>query len=403
MISKKLKKIIDLDKHHLYQNYGDRQEVCFVKGEGSLLYDQDGRQYIDLFAGIAVQNLGHGNKAVLKALHSQLDKIVHTSNHYYNIEQIEAARLLSQLSFPGKTLFVNSGTEANEAAIKLARRYGLSTSDKRYEIVTFQSSFHGRTLGSMTATGQSKIHSGFGPLPGGFRYLPYNDIKAFKKAVDKSKKTAAVMLELVQGEGGIIPAEHGFVAEIFDICTRNGILTIVDEVQTGIGRTGKPFAYQNYGILPDVITLAKGLGGGIPVGAIHTKSFLTDYFGKGVHGSTFGGNHLAAASAHAVLKEISRPALLNNAQKISSLIFDELTRIKDRTGLIKEIRGMGLLIGASVKTDGANIVKKALESGLVINCTAGDVIRFAPALNIAPSLVKKGLTIFEKILTQEEQ
>jgi predicted acetylornithine/succinylornithine family transaminase len=394
----KLQKIIELDKKHLYQNYG-RRPISFVKGNGPFLYDQDGKEYIDFFAGIAVCGLGYKNSSLSAALHAQVDKLIHSSNHFYNYEQAEAASLISELSFPGKTLFCNSGTEANEAAIKLARRYGLSTGKKRFEVVSFINSFHGRTMGSMTATGQEKIHAGFGPLPAGFKYLENNNISAFKKEVKKNKNIAAVMLELIQGEGGVVIAADSFIKELFDICAKKNIITIVDEIQTGIGRTGMPFAYQHYGVIPDVITLAKGLGGGVPIGAMHTKDFLSAHLGPGTHGSTFGGNHLACAAAAAVLKELKKPAFFKAAAKTSSLIMKRLEEIKHTNSLIKEIRGKGLLIGIELEIGGADIVNKALARGLIINCTAGNVIRLAPPLNIPITAAEQGIGILKEILT----
>ena len=397
MASKKLQKIIEQDGKYLYQNYGHRRDVSFVKGKGALLYDQDGKEYIDFFAGIAVCNLGYGGNTLTAALHSQIDKIIHSSNHFYNYEQIKAAALISELSFPGKTLFCNSGTEANEAAIKLARKHGLTLGKKRFEIVSFLNSFHGRTMGSMTATGQEKIRTGFGPLPAGFKYLPNNNINAFKKEVRKNKNIAAVILELVQGEGGIVLAEKIFVRELFDTCARNNIITIVDEVQTGIFRTGMPFAYQHYGVVPDIITLAKGLGGGIPIGAMHTKDFLSPVFTPGSHGTTFGGNHLACAAATAVLEELKKPAFIKNIMKISSAFFSAIEDMKNVCPLIKEIRGMGLHIGIELTQDGTAIANKALEKGLIINCTAGNVIRLMPPLNITLPTAKKGLSILKEV------
>ena len=281
MNSSKLTKLINEDREYLFQNYGDRLPAAFIRGDGSYLYDQDNKRYVDLFSGIAVSSLGHANQTFLKALHGQVDRIIHTSNLFLNPEQIEAAKLVSETSFPGKTLFVNSGTEANEAAIKLARRYGLSVSPKKYRIVTFTGSFHGRTFGSMSATAQEKIHKGFGPIVPGFIYVEYNNRKAFKKVMKKHKQIAAVMFELIQGEGGINVADQDFVRDIFEQCNQNGVLTIVDEVQTGIARTGKTFVHQHYGITPDILTLAKGLGGGVAVGALHAKTFLSEHFPKG--------------------------------------------------------------------------------------------------------------------------
>lgn len=400
MVSSKLKKIIEDDSNFLYQNYGKRQEVCFVKGKGSFLYDQDGKQYIDLFSGVAVSNLGHSHPAINAALAKQSKNILHSSNHYYNKEQIETAKLISELAFTGNTLFVNTGTEANEAAIKLARKYGLAHSKNKIEILSFYNSFHGRTFGSMTATGQKKIHEGFGPLPKGFKHIPYNDIKAFKKTARKGK-TAAVIVELLQGEGGVIRAKKEFIAEMFDICQKYDILTIVDEVQTGVGRTGLPFAFQHYGITPDIITLAKGLGGGLPLGAMHTKNFLLPYFPKGVHGTTFGGNHLSCALASVVLAELKKANFFKEVNKISDYIFERLHKIQFKTNLIREARGLGLLIGIEINVDAQRIVKKALELGLIINCTSEKVIRLAPALNIKMKEIETGMNILENILLGE--
>jgi predicted acetylornithine/succinylornithine family transaminase len=397
----KLDKIIQNDREYLYQNYGERQQVCFTRGSGAYLYDQDGKEYVDFFTGIAVSNLGYGNPALQKALHGQVDAILHSSNHYYNLQQINAARLVSELSFPGKTLFANSGTEANEAAIKLARRYGMSLDAERYEILSFTNSFHGRTMGAMTATAQKKIHEGFGPLPRGFKYLPYNDIEAFAREVKKNRNIAAVILELIQGEGGIITVEKSFVKEVFSLCKKYGILTIIDEVQTGIGRTGTPFAFQQYDIIPDVVTMAKGLGGGVPIGAMHTKNFLVEHLSKGLHGSTFGGNHLACAAAEAVLKEIKKPKVLNNVKKASQYIVTRLADIQKKTDIIKDIRGLGLHIGFELTIPGAGLVKKALQRGLVINCTSEKVIRIMPALTIPMPVVKAGMNILEKIIMEE--
>ena len=401
MASSKLKKIIEDDSKFLYQNYGKRQEVCFVKGKGSLLYDQDNKEYIDLFTGIAVSTLGHNHPAINTILRKQSEMILHSSNNYYNKEQIENAKLISELAFPGKTLFVNSGTEANEAAIKLARKYGLEQNKNKIEILSFYNSFHGRTFGSMTATGQKKIHDGFGPLPKGFTHLPFNDIKAFKKAVKKGK-TAAVITELIQAEGGVIPAQKAFITELFDICQKYDILTIVDEVQTGIGRTGLPFAFQHYEIIPDIITLAKALGGGLPLGAMHTKNFLLPYFPKGVHGTTFGGNHLSCALASAILSELKKSSFIKEIDKTSNYIFERLNDIRSKTNIIQDIRGLGLLIGIEINADAITIVKKALESGLIINCTSEKVIRLAPALNIKMKELKAGIDILEKIILGEK-
>jgi acetylornithine/N-succinyldiaminopimelate aminotransferase len=400
MGSAKLKKIIAEDKNHLFQNYGDRLGVCFVRGQNSYLYDQDNKKYVDFFSGIAVTSLGYGNKAFTRALHRQVDNLIHTSNWYYNREQAEAGRLLNEVSFPGKTLFVNSGTEATEAAIKLARRYGLSQGKDRYQIITFDNSFHGRTFGGMSATAQKKIHDGFGPLVPGFIYLPGNNIRAFEKEIKKNRGVCAVMIELIQGEGGIQIADRGFVKELFRLCNRNGILTIVDEVQTGIGRTGTMFAYQHFGVVPDIITMAKGLAGGVPVGAIHAKNFLPEFFPRGTHGSTFGGNHLACAAVAAVLKQVRGKSFLGNVNSVSAYFFDALNGLKKKVGFIKEVRGLGLHIGIELTMPGASLVPRALEMGLVINCTADTVIRIMPPLNITLKTAREGMKIIERLFME---
>ncbi|MCP4135295.1 MAG: aspartate aminotransferase family protein [bacterium] len=402
-MSVKLEKIIKDDKKYLFRNYGDRLPVCFTRGDGSYLYDQDNKEYIDFFSGIAVCNLGYNNKALSKALHKQVDSLLHSSNWYLNKEQIAAAEQINELSFPGKTLFCNSGAEANEGAIKLARKFGLSHSKNKYRIISFSNSFHGRTFASMTATAQKKIHSGFGPLPQGFIYLPFNDIKAFQKEIKKNKNIAAIMIELVQGEGGVNIADKKFIKEVFTVCQKNDIITIVDEVQTGIGRTGTIFAYQHYGVTPDIITMAKGLGGGIPIGAIHAKNFLAGVLTPGSHGTTFGGNHLACAAATAVLKEIKKSSLLKNVNTISEYIFERLEAIREKTGFITDIRGLGLQIGFELSKPGMDIVKTALAKKLVINCTAEKVIRIMPPLTIKLSTIKAGMDILEEILLDEEK
>lgn len=401
MKSSKLEKIIKEDREYLFQNYGNKLPVSFVRGDGSCLYDQDNKRYVDLFSGIAVSCLGYSSLQLQKALHGQIDKILHTSNLFYNQEQIEAAKLLSENSFPGKSLFVNSGTEANEAAIKLARKYGLSIHKKKYKIITFTGSFHGRTFGSMSATAQEKIHAGFGPIVPGFIYVPFNDKKAFKKAAKNENHIAAVMLELIQGEGGINIADQDFVREVFDICNQKGILTIVDEVQTGIGRTGELFVYQHFNVTPDILTLAKGLGGGVPVGALHAKNFLLEHLPAGAHGTTFGGNHLACAAVAAVLKEVKSKQISANVKRASDYIFSRLKKLRQTTPYIKSIRGLGLHIGVEISEPGIELVKEALNEKLILNCTAVNIIRIMPPLTIDMDVLKEGMDIFENLILKK--
>lgn len=401
MPSKRLQAIINDDKRFLFQNYGDRQEVCFIRGEGSYLFDQDNRKYIDFFSGVATCSLGYGHPAFMRKMHAQLDRMIHSSNHFYNREQAQAAKLVSQISFPGRTLFVNSGTEATEAALKLARRYGLSIAPDRYEIISFEGSFHGRTYGGMSATGNEKIRSGFGPLVPGFIYLPFNDTARFKAEIQRNSRVCAVITELIQGEGGINLAEKDFITAVFEMCAARKILTIVDEVQTGIGRTGRVFVYQHFGLRPDIITLAKGLAGGIPIGAIHARSDLAPLFSKGVHGTTFGGNHLACAAAAAVLSEIRKRPFLSHVQRSGAFIMDRLHSLKKKAGFIREIRGLGLHIGIELDRPGGEIVKRALKRGLVINCTSERVIRIMPPLTIPSKTIEEGLALLEEIFLEE--
>ncbi len=389
------------DRRYLFQNYGDRLPACFTAGEGSLLYDQDGRRYIDFFAGIAVSTLGHAHPGFVKRLQAQLERPIHSSNWFYNREQAAAGKLIGELSFPGKTLFVNSGTEANEAALKLARAHGQSISPDRYEIISFEGSFHGRTFGGMSATAQEKIRRGFGPLVPGFTYLPFNDLAAASREIGRSERVCAVITELIQGEGGIRIADREFVKKLTAMCRKRGILVIIDEVQTGIGRTGRAFAYQHYGIKPDIITLAKGLGGGVPIGAMHAQNELSPLFGRGVHGTTFGGNHLACAAAEFVLKKLKKPALPKNVAAVSDFIFGRLTAMKAKYPLIREIRGMGLHIGVELSIPGMDIVTKALAAGLIINCTAERVVRIMPPLTISMKTAREGMKILEMILASE--
>ncbi len=396
-----IENIISKDNKYLFQNYGNRLPVEFKKGKKCFLYDQDGRQYIDFFAGIAVCTLGYNNPTLMKGLKKQMNSILHTSNWFFNSNQTAAAKLISENSFDGKTLFVNSGTEANEAAIKLARKYGISKDPEKYHIISFSGSFHGRTFGAMSATAQEKIHNGFGPLVPGFTYLPFNDIEAFSNEV-KSGKYCGVIFECVQGEGGIRPVDKLFIEEVYSICRQNDILLIADEVQTGIGRTGKVFAYRNYGITPDLLTLAKGLGAGLPIGALHASDELSKVLSQGTHGTTFGGNHLACKAAEIVLETISKKEFLDDVMKMSGLFFSELNKMKEEISLIKNVRGIGLHIGVELDREGLDIVKQALKKGLIINCTAGNVIRLVPPLNIDKKTALKGLETFKELLKEQQ-
>jgi acetylornithine/N-succinyldiaminopimelate aminotransferase len=398
-VMSRLDTIMQEDREYLFQNNG-RLPVCFEKGEGAYLFDTEGKRYIDFFSGVAVSALGYAHPEMCRCLHKQIDALIHTSNWYFNAEQVEAAKFLSSLAFKGRTFFANSGTEANEAAIKLARRFGKSFDNDKFQIVTFLKSFHGRSYGGMSATGQEKTRKGFDPLVPGFHYLPYGDSAALRDFLSKNK-VCGVMMELIQGEGGINVAKKDFVADVAAACKEFSALLILDEIQTGIGRTGKAFAYQHYGIEPDIITLAKGLGGGVPVGAIHTKEELCQYFPVGAHGTTFGGNHLACAAASAVLGELSKKEFLPEVERKSALFFSRLKNMQKKTSLITDIRGLGLHIGIELSKPGFEIVKKALSRGLIINCTADTVIRIVPPLIIPDDAIENGCDILETILCGE--
>ncbi len=400
MKCRKLEAIQKDDKSHLFQNYGDRLPVCFVRGEKSYLFDQNNRRYVDFFAGIAVSSLGYGHSALSRALHNQVDRILHSSNWFFNREQNEAGRLISSLTFPGRTLFTNSGAEANEAAIKLARRYGASLSKDRCQIIAFSGSFHGRTFGAMSATGQDKIKKGFEPLLPGFIFLPFNDFDAVKAELERNQNICAAITELIQGEGGIRLVNRDFIQKTEKLCRDRGVLLIIDEVQTGVGRTGKFCAYRHFGIKPDILTFAKGLGGGVPIGAIHAVDKAAAAFEKGSHGTTFGGNHLACAAAAAVLKTIGKAGFMDQVTKKGDYIRKRISAMRKKAPFITDIRGLGLHIGLELDRPGMSLVNRALEMGLVINCTAEKVLRIMPPLTIDMKTINEGLAILEKLFDE---
>ncbi len=403
MAGKKARRLAQMDKTYLFQNYGDRFPVCFVRGKGALLFDQDNKRYIDFLSGIAVSSLGYAHPALTRALHAQIDRVMHTSNYFLNKEQVEAAKLLSENTFPGKTLFANSGAEASEAAIKLARRYGKTISADCYHIITFTGSFHGRTYGSMSATGQDKIKKGFEPLLPGFITLPFNDFDKLRIELEKNSRVCAVMTELVQGESGINIADKAFVQNAAKLCKEKKVLLIIDEVQTGIGRTGKFCAYQHFGIEPDVLTFAKGLGAGIPIGALHAREKFAALFEKGSHGTTFGGNHIACAAAVVALRTIGKKNFLESVTRKGEYIREHLERLTANYSFIKEIRGLGLHIGIELDRPGADMVKHALELGLIINCTSERIIRIMPPLTIDMKTIKEGLDILKRVFEEAQK
>jgi len=348
-------------------------------------------------AGIAVCNLGHSHPNVVKAIRKQVKELTHVSNLYYTQPQGEVAELLTKHSFAGKVFFCNSGAEANEAAIKLARKYSHENmgSDK-FELITMKDSFHGRTMATITATGQEKFQFGFTPLLDGFRYVPFNDPTALEAAI--TPKTCGIMLEPIQGEGGVIIPGEQYLAQVREICDRHKILMIVDEVQTGIGRTGKLFAYEYSGIKPDIMTLAKALGNGFPVGAMLASDEVAKAFNPGNHASTFGGNLLAMAAARATIKTMLDEDVLENCQKMGGYFLAKLHALKAKHPIISDVRGRGLMLACALSVEGAEIVGACQERGLLINCTGGKTLRFVPPLIIGQKDIDMAIGILDAVL-----
>lgn len=390
-------KFIEESNKYLMNTY-TRMPIVLRKGRGMKLWSSDGKEYIDFLGGIAVNCLGHCHPKVVIALQKQAQRLLHVSNLYHIEPQIELAKLLVNNSFADKAFFCNSGTEAIEASIKLARKYAYDhTSSDKFEIVTAYGSFHGRTFASLSATGQDKLKEGFEPLVPGFKHVPFNDIDALEKAV--TKNTCAVILEPIQGEGGIKMPSDNYLKQVRKMCDKNGILLILDEIQTGIGRTGALFAYEHFGIEPDIITLAKGLGGGVAIGAILAKNSVAASFQPGTHGSTFGGNPLACAAALATVETLLEDAfLLNNCRRIGKYFVERLEKLKnDFPDTITEIRGKGLMIGLELTKEGGPIVELCAKKGMLINCTAGNVLRFTPPLIITEKEIDLLIDVLEDI------
>jgi acetylornithine/N-succinyldiaminopimelate aminotransferase len=368
----------------LFPNYG-RWPISIVKGEGNYLYDSEGKKYMDLVSGIAVTSLGNIPPQVKAKVAEQLDTLWHCSNLFQIPIQEELADKLTSISCADRVFFCNSGAEANEAAIKIARKYG--NQKGKYEIITFEQSFHGRTLATLTATGQEKVKIGFSPLPEGFKTVPYNDIEAVKSAI--SDKSCAIMMEMVQGEGGVNPADPQFVQEIVQLCKEKDLLLIVDEVQTGIGRTGKWFAYEHYGIEPDIITLAKGLGSGIPIGAMMAKEFLVDMFGPGSHGTTFGGNPIASAAGVATLDAVG--PLLDEVKEKGEYIRSKLGG-----------RGLGLIIGIEFDFEVGPMLAKLRDQGILALQAGPKVLRILPPFTITKEEIDLACDLIQKALQEQK-
>ncbi|MDN9009125.1 aspartate aminotransferase family protein [Brevibacillus laterosporus] len=390
------------EKMHVMNTYA-RWDVTIVKGSGTTVWDHTGKAYLDCTSGIGVTSLGHCPPAVSAKLHQQLDTLWHSSNLTQHPLQEGLGKKLTELSGLDQVFFCNSGAEANEAAIKIARRYAQKTKNEdRFEIITFEQSFHGRTLATLTATGQQKVKEGFNPLPAGFITVPYGDVEAVKKVT--TSQTCAVLLELVQGEGGVHPASTEFVTKLYEWCKSNDILLMIDEVQTGIGRTGEWFSYQHYGIVPDVITLAKGLGSGFPIGAMLATEAVAAVFSPGSHGTTFGGNQLAATAGMATLLEMEQQDILSHVKAMSEYLLDALKDItKQYPDQIKGVRGLGLMVGLEMTGEVSGYLKAAQQKGVLLLQAGPNVIRLLPALIIQKSEIDQLVLVLKEILQSGEK
>ena len=393
-----LNEIIALDKKYFMNTFGDRLPVCFVKGEGMKLWDTEGKVYYDFLAGIAVNALGHSHPAIVKAITEQSQKFIHCSNYYYIEPQAKLAQLIVENSCCDKVFFANSGAEANEGAIKLARLYFRKKGvPEKFEIITLEKSFHGRTLATLAATGQEKYQKNYSPLTPKFLSVPINDINALERAI--TKYTCAVMLEPIQGESGVNPANKDYIRQVRELCDRKEIILIFDEVQCGLGRTGKLFGYEHFDVEPDIFTLAKALGGGFPIGALCAKEPFASAFEPGDHGSTFGGNPLACNTAYAALSTIINENLCENSAVMGEYLLTTLNQLKEKYNFIKEVRGKGLMVGVEFSSPIAQEVKiKCMEQGFLIGSVGNNIIRMLPPLIITKKEIDLYISTLDSIL-----
>lgn len=391
---------IDRGLTHVAATYG-RYPLVAASGKGCWLTDIEGKKYLDFLAGVAVNNLGHCHPDIVAALQKQAETLLHCSNFYHIPQQIELAELLCQNSFGDRVFFCNSGAEANEAALKLARKHSFDNfGGERFEIIAAENSFHGRTFATISATNQEKIRHGFDPLLPGFKFVPFGDIESIKAAI--TPKTCAIILEPIQGEGGINIPPTGYLQAVRELCDQNNLLLIFDEVQVGLGRTGKLFAYQHDGVEPDVMTLAKALAAGPPIGAMVVREKYAAALGSGTHGSTFGGNPLLAAAGVAAMKVYLNTDIVEKSIAHGEYLRTQLQRLQQKYPFIVEVRGRGLMTGVELSIEGGEIVKAALNQGLLINCTAGKVLRFVPPLVITQAEIDQMIDILDTILAQQE-
>ncbi len=392
----KFNEIMALDDAYYMNTFGKRTPVAFSRGEGVKLYTEEGEEYTDFMAGIAVTALGHSHPAFVSRLTKQISSLIHTSSLYYIENQATLAEKLVKKSVADRIFFANSGAEANEGAIKLAKIYHYKKGNThKNEIITLVNSFHGRTLTTVAATGQEKYQKPYHPLTPGFCHVDINDLDALKAAV--SQNTAAIMLELIQGESGVHPVDNEYIKAVRTICDENDILLIVDEVQTGMGRTGKLFAYEHFGITPDIFTLAKALGNGVPIGAVCARQFVADAFSPGDHGTTFGGNPLATCAGNAVLDIFEEEKIVENAEKVGAYFKEKLIEVANETGKIKEVRGFGLMLGAElIEPIAKDVQAKLFEKKYLTGAVGTTVLRILPPLIITKNDVDKFINVLKE-------
>ena len=378
-------------------NYGSRAPICLVRGDGVRVWDTDGREYLDFGAGIAVTSLGHCHPRVTGAIQEAAATLLHVSNLYHSAPQIHLAKLLCEHSFAERVFFGNSGAEANEAAIKLARKYAKTRwSDDRYEIIATHDSFHGRTLATVTATGQEKYQHGFEPLVPGFKHVPYNDLRAMERAMDG--RTAAILVEAIQGEGGVNIPDDGYLPGLRTLCDASGALLILDEVQTGIGRTGRLWAYEHTGIAPDIMTLAKALANGVPIGAMLARAEIASVLTAGTHGSTFGGTPFVTSVALATLTTVLEEKIPDRAARMGRHLMDGLRDVARRHPVVRDVRGRGLLIGVELSQAVGPLVDACREAGLLVLSAGEKVLRLTPALVVGEAECDRALEIIDRVL-----
>lgn len=387
-----------MNKNNLMNTYST-VDVTFEKGLGSKVYDINGKEYIDFVSGVAVNCLGHSHPSIIEALNKQSNNLIHISNLYWNKEQLELAQKLCNYSDHDKVFFCNSGTEAVEAAIKLARKYGINNgTSKKNEIIFMENSFHGRTIGALSITGQEKYQKDFMPLMSGAKSAKFNDIDDLKNKIDEN--TCAVIIEPIQGEGGIIPAEIDFLKEVKELCVKYNALLIFDEIQCGIGRTGSLFAYEKFEVIPDVICMAKGLGGGFPIGAVLATQKAADAFTPGDHGCTFGGNPLGCSVSLAVLNELMDKGILDKVDEKSEYITNKLSKLKEKYEVIDKIQGIGLMLGIKLSIDKSKLINKCFEKELLLVGAGDNVVRILPPLNVSKEDIDQFLNILDEALNE---